>query len=245
MRISIIITLLICVFGLNQSAVAGKIPKLKFNRWVSVKIPEPSDICLSPDKNSFYIVSDNGILFETDLEGNIIRQSNLTGIDFEGVHTDGKYIYVVDETPRKIHVVDIETFERVRTVEFPYQGGRNKGYEAITFNKHKNVFLLITEKEPVYIFEINKELTARVNEFRFEHRNASDISAATYYDNHVWLLSDEGMTIFKCNPENYEVVAAWEINVLNPEGIAFLPDGSMVIAADDLERLYFFNNPEK
>ncbi|MGY6562407.1 MAG: SdiA-regulated domain-containing protein [Luteibaculaceae bacterium] len=222
----------------------SKVPKLKFERWVSVKIPEPSDICLSPNGNSLYVVSDNGILFETDLEGRILRQSDLTGIDFEGVHTDGQFIYVVDETPRKVHVVDIETFARVRTVEFPYQGGRNKGYEAITFNQAKDVFLLITEKEPVWIFEIDNKLQQKVNEYKFIHKKATDISAATYHNNHLWLLSDEQMTIFKLNPLTYEVVGLWEINVLNPEGIAFTKDGQMIIAADDLERLYYFKSPE-
>jgi uncharacterized protein YjiK len=121
----------------------------------------------------------------------------------------------------------------------PYSGGRNKGFESLAFNEHKSCFVLITEKDPCIIIELDKDFRP-TNEIRWTL--ARDISSATYYDNHIWLLSDEDMTVFKCNPKNYEVHSKWKINVHNPEGIVFHKE-KMLIVADDLERLYYFTQP--
>lgn len=216
---------------------------LKPISWKVIDIPEPSDICLHPNKQSFFIVSDDGLLFETDLQGNVLRKSSYQGLDSEAVYADENYVYVVEEFTRNIVVLDIQNLESVRTVHHPYAGGRNKGYEAFTFNEAKDVFVLLTEKEPIYLFELDKNLN-KINTINFNHIGR-DISAATFFENHIWLLSDEDRSVFKLNPTNYEIISQWTIPVVNPEGIAFKENGTMVILSDDMERMYFFNHPKK
>lgn len=218
-----------------------KTPSLKFESSVSLKIPEPSDIALSPSGNSFYIVSDNAILLETDLQGTVIRKSDVVkGIDFEGVWSDDRYVYVADETTRKIHLYSHKDLAHEKTLNFSYPGGRNKGVESITYNAAKKAFVLITETDPSIIFETDSNFV-QLNEK--EWNNSRDVSAATYHNDHIWILSDEDMTVFKCDPLTYEVIDRWKINVLNPEGIAF-HNNQMMILSDDLERMYFFSHPE-
>lgn len=223
-------------FGITYSQ------SLNYDSWVYLDIPEPSDITLSRTGNSFYIVSDDGILFETDLRGNIIRRASFTGIDFEGVYADENAIYVVDETTRKIHQFSYSGLQLERTLTFPYSGARNSGFESITYNKQKGCFILITETNPVIIFEVDSNFR-QLNEIKWNQ--SRDVSGATWYDGHIWILSDEDMMVFKCDPLTYRPLAKWEINVLNPEGIAFDENGQMYIVSDDLERLYFFKNPER
>lgn len=219
-----------------------KTPQLKFESSISLKIPEPSDIALSPSKNSFYIVSDNAIVYETDLQGTVLRKSEvIKGIDFEAVWADEKYVYVVDETTRKIHLLEHKDLKHIKTLNFTYSGGRNKGFESITYNKAKQAFVLITETEPSVIFETDSNFV-QLNEKEWNH--SRDVSAATYHQDHIWILSDEDMTVFKCDPLTYEVVGKWKINVLNPEGIVFDSSNRMIILSDDLERMYFFSHPE-
>ena len=66
---------------------------LKIHDKHYINIPEPSDVCLSANKNSIYIVSDQGHLYQTDLQGKVLKQSNLTGDDFEAVYADESFIY--------------------------------------------------------------------------------------------------------------------------------------------------------
>ena len=74
---------------------------------------------------------------------------------------------------------------------------------------------------------------------------AKDISSARFYKDELFLLSDEDMMLIKVNPLTYEVIQKWSLPVINPEGLAFDKDGNILITCDDMQRLYYFNNPEK
>lgn len=234
---------LLCV-GLIMSLSAfafSKIPLLKFNSWTSLKVHEPSDIALALDGKSYYVVSDDdAAVYQLDLDGKVLRKSKTLGIDLEAVCVRPDFLYVVDETPRKVYQLDYNTLEVTRTFYVPYSGGRNKSFESLTYNETKKCFVMITERDPVIIFELDHDFR-QINEVYW--KNARDISAATYHNGFIWLLSDEDMTVFKCDPKTYGIVSQWRINLHNPEGIVF-NGKEMLIVADDLERLYRFNHPE-
>jgi len=223
---------------------AQKATVLKPLGWHTTEVLEPSDVCLNPlKKGNYFMVSDNGFLHETDEKGKIIRTADFKGLDTEAVWAKDNLVYAVEEFTRKIRVFDNATLTLQRTVHHPYTGGRNKAYEAFVYNEAKERFLMFTEKDPIYLFELDKELNL-VNEINFNHL-ARDISAATYYNNFLWLLSDEDRTIFKLNPTTYQVIQEWIIPVVNPEGISFSADGKLLlILSDDMQRVYHFPNPE-
>ena len=74
---------------------------------------------------------------------------------------------------------------------------------------------------------------------------ARDISSASFHNDFLWLLSDEDRTVLKLNPITYEVIEKWLLPVINPEGFAFDKDSNLVVTCDDMQRIYYFNNPEK
>jgi len=229
---------LLCVAACMSFAPATT--KLKYKEKINIKVAEPSDICLTPSGDGLYIVSDEGWFCETDLKGNIKRRSTLSGTDFEGVYANKDFVFVSDETARRVYKLDHQDLKVVTTYDVPYGGGRNSGFESLTYNEKKKAFVLVSEKSPVMLFEYDENFK-RMNEVKLNI--ARDISAATYHDGAIWLLSDEDMTVFKLDPTTYEVIAKYKIDILNPEGIAFTKDGNMIICADDLRRLYYFNKP--
>ena len=74
---------------------------------------------------------------------------------------------------------------------------------------------------------------------------AEDISSARFHNGFLWLLSDEDSMLLKLNASTYEVLQKWSLPVINPEGLVFDKDGNLLIACDDMQRVYYFNNPEK
>jgi uncharacterized protein YjiK len=172
----------------------------------------------------------------------VIRKADYEIIDCEGIFVDDKYVYVAEETTRKVKLFDIKTLKLERTVYLPYSGARNKGYEGLTFNKTRNRFAIVTEKDPIYIFELDLDLRV-VNEINVSQM-ARDISSISYHDNFIWMLSDEDRTVFKVNPNTYEIIAKWIVPIPNPEGLAFDAYGNMLIQSDDLNALYFFKTPQ-
>ncbi|PPK95609.1 uncharacterized protein YjiK [Nonlabens xylanidelens] len=236
---------IIAILGIGlcfSSVHAQEIIKLKPTQKKCIQVPEPSDIAFSVDGKSLFMVSDNGYLFETDLEGTILRKADYKGLDDEAVYVNESHVYVVEEFSRKIKMFRLPDLVLEKTVNVPYNGARNKAYEGFTYNKAKGVFTLVVEKDPIYVFELNEKLE-KVNEINLGDI-ARDISSATYYDNHLWLLSDEDSTVFKLNPNDYSVISKWKIPVLNAEGLAFDAKGNFIVASDALQRLYYFSNPE-
>lgn len=236
-------TLLLSITLISFSVNAQKAIKLKPTKSISVSIPEPSDICYNPKTNTYYIVSDTGILYETDENCKVLKTRVQKDTDFEAVYTDGVYVYAVDESNRTVYKYDNQNLELISSIVIAYNGGRNKGYESLDFNPEKNKFILITESNPVMLFEL--DLDFKVTSQKDISDIASDISSARYYNNFLWLLSDEDMMLLKVDPSTYKVLQRWKLPVINPEGLAFDKNGDLLISCDDMQRVYYFNNPEK
>lgn len=225
-------------FLVGLSCVAFKPNKILISyKKINIDVKEPSDICVSPKGNTLYVVSDDGLLFETDFNGKVLREAAVEGVDFEGVYCNKDFVYVVDEFSRKVYQLNHADLAVVKTYHAPYSGGRNSAYEAITFNQKKGVFVLVTEKNPIWIREYDEKFNL-LNEVKFT--GVRDISAATFYNGYMWLLSDEDMQVLQLDASNYHVINTYKINVLNPEGLAFTDAGEMIICSDDLKRLYFY-----
>jgi uncharacterized protein YjiK len=130
-----------------------------------------------------FIVSDNGGLYETDLEGKILRSTTHDLVDVEGVFADKDFIYLVEERNRFIKIFTIKDFTLVKTYSVPYEGGRNKAFESIAM-RSEGGFVLFTEKDPIWMFELNEQFqeTGRV-----KWNLPGDISAATFHNKALWL----------------------------------------------------------
>jgi uncharacterized protein YjiK len=115
--------------------------------------------------------------------------------------------------------------------------GRNKGYEGITYNGTKGVFLLATEKDPSFIFELDQTWHSN-NEIDF--KGLGDVSAITFYDGKIYVLSDESHQLWMCDALTYKPIRKFYLPIINPEGVAFDKSGNLYIVSDDRAILYHF-----
>ena len=213
--------------------------KFKFDHFKSLKnIPEPSDIVLDKESNHYFIVSDHGKLFETDLEGNIIRKAPDEGLDFEGVEVKDSFVYVSDETPRKVYKYRKSDLSLVKVFTVSWGGAMNRAFESIAYNYTKKCFILVAQA-PVTIIEYTDDFK-EINRYNFH--GVRDMSGARWHDGFLYLLSNLDARIIKCDPATYQEIEYYTVNVLNPEGFDFDANGNVSITSDDLQRLYFFKN---
>jgi len=216
--------------------------KFKEDHFSNVEVKEPSDIVYDAATNHFFIVNDGGTFSECDLTGKVIRTAKEKGWDFEAIEIKDDYIYIGDESARKVHKYKKSDLSLVTSYETPYSGPRNSGFESLTYNETKHCFVMVIEKNPVTLYEMDENFkTIKTMPFK----GVKDISAARWYNGFMYLLSDEDMEILKCDPNTYEVLEEYSIKVLNPEGIAFDKDGNVVITSDKLQRIYYYKNLPK
>lgn len=224
--------------------------KLKSQKKINLQIPEPSDICLNHTQDGFYIVSDNGYLYATNLEGNVLKKANYRGADFEAVwiNYNNNEIIVSDESLRRFEIFDVQ-FNHLRTQTISIAAGRNQGIEAGTFHSPSNYHLTFTEKNPATLIQLDKDLDTGTKQLA-KIKGITEVAACSWYKGYLWILSDENRIIYQTNynsqcPEKTTIVNRYRIPVLNPEGLCFLTDNTLVVASDDLEKIFFFEMPSK
>jgi uncharacterized protein YjiK len=211
--------------------------QLKALQKFNLVIPEPSDICISPDQKTIYIVSDDGGLFECNTEGKVLRKYTKDLIDVEGAYCDDQFVWIVEERTRLIKKFDRLNLQLVSSVYVPYEGGRNKCFESITKDKNGN-WLMITERDPVWMIRFNQDFKEIS---RIKIPTNSDVSAATRYQNKLYLLSDESAEIWEIEEASGAIITKYKIPVLNPEGLAIADNGNIYVLSDDGHQLIVFN----
>jgi uncharacterized protein YjiK len=210
-----------------------KAPLIKPNSSTALSIPEPSDI--ATDGQYFYIVSDRGYLYKTELNGKVVAKSDFSGVDFEAVCVVGEQLIVADEGARKVYYFNKQSLKKERTVVLNYDAATNRGVEGITFNAVKKEFYLFTEKDPVSCLVYDEQWQLK-NYFII--RNISDASAACFYNNQLWILSDEDAAIYLLNVETEQVEMKYRLNLINPEGFCFGTNGVLSVCSDDMQKIF-------
>ena len=227
----------------SGGAIAQRPPVLAIISSVTVEVPEPSDLCLihGGASRTFFIASDNGFLVSIDTKGKLLKRSSDVGIDLEACMLHDGTLIAVDETQRRVIWCDTATLAVERSLTVPYSGGRNKGYESVAWNGANDRMVLITERDPVLIRELDSDMRI-TNEVMFD-RSVRDISSALFHDGWMWLLSDEDRRLMRCDPRTYAILDSWTLPIINPEGFAFGDDGMLWVVSDDRQRLYSFRFP--
>ncbi len=95
---------------MNMLSVKEKVPMIKPTTSTVLSIPEPSDI--ATDGQYFYMVSDRGLLYKTELNGKVISKSNFNGVDYEALCVVGDQLIVSDEGSRKIYYFNKQSLKK-------------------------------------------------------------------------------------------------------------------------------------
>lgn len=202
----------------------------------SINVPEPSDIFLCSDGN-YFIVSDKGFVYKLDSELKIIQKFSLKGQDFEGITVDEKnsFVYVTDERPRKIYRLSKDKDELISSFTISENGAANKGFEGIAIDETGNL-LIVREKDATAILTVSSE-GQKLSETTLNF--ASDLSSITIFNGKIYVLSDEEATLYQLN-KDFTVRKKWSLPVVNPEGVTFKDENTVLILSDAEAKLYEF-----
>lgn len=219
---------------------AAKPVQIKPYETHRLSLNEPSEICYA-GQDKFIVLANKGFVYETNRAGKVIRKSKDTGLDIEGACIANDKLYVSDESLRLVMIYNLGDLSLMETKQLNYLGPRNLGFEAITFNPESETFLLATEKNPQVFAEYTKDFQP-IRQFSLE--GIREVSALTFHNGFLYVLSDEENSVFKINLQSKSVMQRWTLPLINPEGICFTPSGDMVIVSDDMGKLFCFKNPE-
>lgn len=207
----------------------------------SIDVEEPSGLDLANDNESLWTVSDkHSKIYQLDLTGKILREISISGTNLEGITIDttGGTMWVVQESLSELLQIDTLGNELHR-IYVAGAGNGSGGLEGITINTSKNHLLLLKEKDPSVLIELNTNFEPVL----FKHLYiASDYSGMDYneIENELWVVSDQDKKVYQCDIHG-SVINSYSIDVDKAEGIAFDCENNLIyIVSDSEESLYIF-----
>ncbi|MFK5855202.1 MAG: SdiA-regulated domain-containing protein [Bacteroidota bacterium] len=206
-RISTIIILFVFLAACQKEKVdvpIVEVPEgsLKLISSYQLDILEPSGISFGPDGQTLLIVSDNAnMVYETNLEGEIIRTLNYVGADLEGVvyNPDENIVALAEERLREIVLLDYEVGNEIGRYPINVENNNdNKGLEGLSYNLNNKAYYIVNEDLPGELIVWNPKFgIIEKKELHF----AIDYSAIFVDDLNsiLWILSDDSQTMYKCD----------------------------------------------
>lgn len=218
----------------------GKLEKI--NEF-ALDVTEPSGLSFGPNGNTLLIVSDNtNKVYETDLQGNVVRELTFEGSDLEGVtfNEDENLIAVVEERKHQVVILNYPEGEEQQRFDIATGGTTdNKGLEGISYNSNNKAYYIVNEDVPGELIVWNQQFgNISTNELHF----ASDYSAIFVDTKNafLWIVSDESQTLYKCD-YNAKVLKEYPLPNTKFEGITVDVDEQLAYLVNDLTfKLYVF-----
>ncbi|HZG01906.1 MAG TPA: SdiA-regulated domain-containing protein [Chitinophagales bacterium] len=228
-RVSLLLVCAACLLAATPRETLRHVKRSKLS------VPEPSDIVIRG--NEIFIASDRGVLFKLDSNFGIVQRSKWSGVDFEALTFAGNELIVADERTRQLHYIDPANLDVQRITELQYHGGANQGIEGMAYDPVSKSLYICIEKSPCTIAKIDAHGAVEW----IPVKGLSDISGAAWYNNELYLLSDEDHCIALFDLTKNSVSKRWVISVNNPEGLAFDNAGNVWVISDDEQAVYKFN----
>lgn len=203
-------------------------------------INEPSGLSFSFDESSFFVVSDQGMLYQISTTGSLIKEFTYTGNDFEGVTIDqeNSSIYLCEEGSGKLLKLDLNGNEQESFAILDESG--NTGIEGLTFNRELNEFYLLKEKNEGLLIKFSIESNIK-KEIILNFAN--DYSGIFYNEmtDKLWIVSDESKTITQCDLDGNKIKSI-SIPISGMEGIVVNEDETEAyVVSDPNKKLYLIN----
>ncbi len=222
-------------------------------------ILEPSGICYHVERDSLFVVGDEGDIYELTTTGALLRDWHIRDADFEGVTHDPAtgLLYIAVEGEEKILEVSPKTFQVLR--EFPiertFEGkllmkAKGQGIEAITFapddaHPHGGTFFVANQafrlddaNDVSGIFELEVPLKGGATESKATILNyipmqVIDLSGLHYdpASDHLFVISDATNALFEMDRSG-KIVNAYALPGDDQEGITLQDSGFLYIAQD-------------
>jgi len=198
-------------------------------------ITEPSGLSFGPDGNTLLMVSDNtNKVYETDLEGNVLRELAYIGSDLEGVtfNANEQIVAVTEERARQVVFLDYQNGDEQNRFDITTGGTTdNKGLEGISYNSINDAYYIVNEDVPGEMI-IWKENYSNISTTKLHF--ASDYSAIFVDTKNafVWMVSDESQAIYKCD-YNAKLLKEYPLPGTKFEGIAIDVDKQLVYLVND------------
>ncbi len=218
------------------------------------------------------VLNQESKIIELDIQGNIIREVDVAGVDdMEGItHVAGNRYVISDERDNRLVLIELDNettaidVQHAPKLKLGINAVGNKNFEGVSWDDNHRRLLIVKERDPKYIMSVTgffdadmsqpldieiKRIEAFDQAIRWSMR---DLSSVTFHSEtgHLLLLSDESRMIKEYDEHGKALgaLALWKgfhglkAHVPQAEGIAVGSDKSIYIMSEP--NLYYAFKPK-
>lgn len=208
----------------------------------------------------FGVLNGRPLLMELSLEGELLRQVKVQGVeDMEGLtHIGGDRFVIADERAHKLIIVDIPAdateidVAGMRSLTVGLDQDGNKGFEGLTWDHIRQELLVVKERDPLRLLlikgfvEPTDDGSISITEVKRSDSDQlfmADLSAVSLDEDsgHVLLLSDQSHMAVEYDRDRQaiSVLGLWR----GMSGLAATVPQAEGIAIDAQKRIYIVSEP--
>lgn len=220
---------------------------------------EPSGITFADIRDTFFVISDDGVIAEMTRDGKILRLRQTGLRDLEGISFNevNHLLYLADERDQLIVEMDPETLDPLRTFAIDpvfnnvrWLTSHNNGIEGITFvpdagHPHGGTFFIViqgftenNQRDHGTLIELDiplREPGAQIARIRAVHRlGLPDLSSVHY--NHardqLLIVSDARNLLLTVDRRTGAILARTHLPGRDQEGVSFVDEQWLYVAQD-------------
>ncbi len=213
-----------------------------------IHIPEASGICYEKSSNSLFVANDEGLVYEIDTSGKVLRKRCLGHFDLEGVACDSKKgkLYFAVEKSDHVLVVNQKNLSVVKEIDIKrkykkikiLKKDRKHGLEAIAITPDglylsNQSFKRYPQEDPSVLLKIGSLKKRKTVIKKIIDHGYIDISGMSYYNNYLYMVSDTDNLLIKYDLQNQKTIATKKLPPAAYEGVTFDNFGNIYFADDD------------
>jgi uncharacterized protein YjiK len=209
--------------------------ELELINLIDLNITEPSGLSFGPANATLLIVSDNtNKVYETDLQGDIIRELPYVGFDLEGVtyNPTKNIIAVTEERKREVVLMDYTSGDELGAYPIDVEvNNENSGLEGISYSHTNQAYYIVNEQLPGVLIVWNPQhgiINSRTLNF-------ADDYSAIFVDTKnslLWIVSDQSQTLYQTD-YNANVLKEYPLDRSKYEGITIDVDNNLLYLVND------------
>lgn len=175
-------------------------------------VSELSSLCFNLKRDGFYAVSDEGKVFELSLDGStrsVLYNGNAE--DWEGIDTDGKTIYLMEETKSAVYTLSGGKPSKLASITIPDGGAKGKGPEGIMYAN--GILYVGNQAEPNRIVKYSvaeKKALPGYTDIAFVYKYISDL-CYDETDNTMWIIDSKARAFYHSTLDG-ELLATYHID---------------------------------
>ncbi len=210
---------------------------LFFYAFPLFSLAEPSGITWNPLTGSFYVVGDEGIIYEVDHDGKEIRSAYIGPYDLEAVtyNSDRNSIFCLDEERISLLELELEDFTPVNIFQIKFKRKKLDKYtqfESLTYvpssDSYNGFFYFACsvegkKNESGLLFSISLEDLKPV---KVKEILLWDISGLSYFNNSIYMVSDDEDLIANYSFSTERLIVR-DLPGEHQEGVVYTSEGDL------------------